>query len=69
MEHGHTRRSGAGRSSGRCHSARAGTADPTALARYEQRQADNITLVAVTDALNQLFSNDNAPVRAARNAD
>ncbi len=44
-------------------------ADPTALARYENwRRADNTTLVAVTDALNRLFSNDIAPIRVARDA-
>jgi 2-octaprenyl-6-methoxyphenol hydroxylase len=38
-----------------------------ALARYERwRRVDNLTLVAVTDALNRLFSNDIAPVRLAR---
>ena len=43
--------------------------DPTALARYENwRRVDNTTLVAVTDALNRLFSNDIAPIRAARDA-
>ncbi len=42
-------------------------ADPTALSRYENwRRVDNTTLVAVTDALNRLFSNDIAPIRAAR---
>ena len=47
----------------------AGTMDPTVLARYENwRRADNTTLVAVTDALNRLFSNDIAPLRAARDA-
>ena len=44
-------------------------ADPTALARYENwRRFDNTTLVAVTDTLNRLFSNDIAPIRAARGA-
>lgn len=44
-------------------------ADPTTLGRYESwRRVDNTTLVAVTDALNRLFSNDIAPIRAARDA-
>ena len=42
-------------------------ADMTVLNRYEVwRRVDNTTLVAVTDFLNRLFSNDIAPVRAAR---
>jgi len=44
-------------------------ADSTVLDRYEGwRRVDNTTLVAVTDALNRLFSNDVAPVRLARDA-
>ena len=44
-------------------------ADPTVLSRYESwRRVDNTTLVAVTDALNRLFSNDLAPLRLARDA-
>ena len=35
--------------------------------RYQRwRRVDNLTLVAVTDGLNRLFSNDIAPLRAAR---
>jgi len=30
------------------------------------RRVDNTTLVTVTDVLNRLFSNDVAPIRAAR---
>jgi 2-octaprenyl-6-methoxyphenol hydroxylase len=42
-------------------------ADPTVLDRYEAwRRVDNTTLVAVTDVLNRLFSNDVASLRAAR---
>ena len=42
-------------------------ADATVLDRYEaSRRIDNTTLVAVTDVLNRLFSNDVAPIRAAR---
>jgi len=42
-------------------------ADITVLHRYEAwRRVDNTTLVAVTDMLNRLFSNDFAPVRLAR---
>jgi len=38
-----------------------------ALARYARwRRVDNMTLVAVTDSLNRLFSNDIAPVRLVR---
>ena len=41
--------------------------DSTVLARYEAwRRIDNTTLVAVTDLLNRLFSNDVPPIRAAR---
>ncbi len=41
--------------------------DSTVLARYESwRRIDNTTLVAVTDLLNRLFSNDVPPIRAAR---
>ncbi|HYE49193.1 MAG TPA: UbiH/UbiF/VisC/COQ6 family ubiquinone biosynthesis hydroxylase [Azospirillaceae bacterium] len=37
------------------------------LERYQRwRRVDNVTLVAVTDALNRLFSNDLAPLRLAR---
>ena len=37
------------------------------LARYERwRRPDNVTLMAVTDGLNRLFSNDIGPVRLAR---
>jgi 2-octaprenyl-6-methoxyphenol hydroxylase len=39
----------------------------TALEPYERwRRFDNLALVAVTDSLNRLFSNDIAPVRLAR---
>ncbi len=42
-------------------------ADPALLARYERwRRLDNITLAAVTDGLNRLFSNSIAPVKLAR---
>lgn len=42
-------------------------ADATVLTRYETwRRADNSTLVAVTDILNRLFSNDIPPIRTAR---
>jgi 2-octaprenyl-6-methoxyphenol hydroxylase len=38
-----------------------------ALERYARwRRVDNMMLVAVTDSLNRLFSNDIAPVRLAR---
>lgn len=41
--------------------------DATVLDRYEAwRRVDNTTLVAVTDVLNRLFSNDVTPIRAAR---
>ena len=37
------------------------------LERYERwRRPDNVTLMAVTDGLNRLFSNDAGPVRVAR---
>ena len=37
------------------------------LARYERwRRFDNLMLIAATDGLNRLFSNDLAPVRLAR---
>jgi 2-octaprenyl-6-methoxyphenol hydroxylase len=40
---------------------------PDLLARYERwRRVDTLTLAAVTDALNRLFSNDIAPVKLAR---
>jgi 2-octaprenyl-6-methoxyphenol hydroxylase len=39
----------------------------TALARYERwRRFDNTLMLAMTDALNRLFSNDFAPLRLAR---
>lgn len=39
----------------------------TVLARYEKwRRFDSVALLAVTDGLNRLFSNDIAPVRLAR---
>lgn len=42
-------------------------ASPDGLARYERwRRADNLLMAAVTDALNRLFSNDNAPLRLVR---
>ena len=42
-------------------------ATPEMLRRYERRRRfDNVTLAAVTDGLNRLFSNDLAPVRLAR---
>ncbi|MGE5441543.1 MAG: 2-octaprenyl-6-methoxyphenyl hydroxylase, partial [Bacteroidota bacterium] len=38
-----------------------------ALARYERwRRFDNMLMLATTDALNRLFSNDFAPLRLAR---
>lgn len=41
--------------------------DVTALARYERwRRFDNLLLLAATDGLNRLFSNDIAPLRLAR---
>jgi 2-octaprenyl-6-methoxyphenol hydroxylase len=41
--------------------------NPQALARYERwRRFDSFALAASTDALNRLFSNDIAPLRAAR---
>ena len=41
--------------------------DGLALERYERwRRFDNLMLMAVTDVLNRLFSNDLAPVRLAR---
>src|SRR3546814_2694578 len=41
--------------------------DPDILAAYERwRRFDNVLLAAVTDALNPLFSNDIAPLRAVR---
>jgi len=40
---------------------------PQALARYERwRRFDNLSLLAVTDVLNRLFSNDIPPVRLTR---
>ena len=40
---------------------------PDLLARYQRwRQFDTVTLLAVTDGLNRLFSNDVPPVRLAR---
>ncbi len=42
-----------------------GTAD--VLARYQRwRRLDNLLLVAATDGLNRLFSNDSAPLRLVR---
>lgn len=39
------------------------------LARYERwRKPDNMMMIAVTDGLNRLFSNDVAPIRHARDA-
>ncbi len=41
--------------------------DGTALGRYERwRRFDTVTLIAVTDGLNRLFSNDIAPLRLLR---
>jgi 2-octaprenyl-6-methoxyphenol hydroxylase len=41
--------------------------DPETLARYESwRRFDNLTLAAVTDGLNRLFSNSVAPVKLVR---
>jgi 2-octaprenyl-6-methoxyphenol hydroxylase len=41
--------------------------DPATLARYERwRRFDNLTLAAVTDGLNRLFSNTVAPVKLVR---
>jgi 2-octaprenyl-6-methoxyphenol hydroxylase len=43
--------------------------DPDGLARYQRwRRVDNLTLVAVTDGLNRLFSNEFLPVKLARDA-
>jgi len=43
--------------------------DPDILADYERwRRVDNMTLAVTTDLLTRLFSNDIAPVRAARAA-
>ncbi|MGB0630107.1 MAG: UbiH/UbiF/VisC/COQ6 family ubiquinone biosynthesis hydroxylase [Alphaproteobacteria bacterium] len=43
--------------------------DSAALARYESwRKPDNMMMIAATDSLNRLFSNDVAPVRMARDA-
>ena len=40
---------------------------PDLLARYQQkRRFDALALIAVTDGLNRLFSNNNAPLRLAR---
>ncbi len=40
---------------------------PVTLARYERwRRPDNMLMLAVTDSLNRLFSNDIAPLRYAR---
>ncbi len=40
---------------------------PDVLARYERwRRLDNLLLVAATDSLNRLFSNDIGPLRLAR---
>lgn len=42
-------------------------ANPDALGRYERwRRADNLTMAAVTDVLNRLFSNDIGPIKVAR---
>jgi 2-octaprenyl-6-methoxyphenol hydroxylase len=42
-------------------------ANPDALGRYERwRRADNLMMAGVTDVLNRLFSNDVAPIKAAR---
>lgn len=42
-------------------------ANPDAISRYERwRRADNLMMAGVTDILNRLFSNDIAPVKAAR---
>lgn len=42
-------------------------ANPDALGRYQRwRRADNLMMAGVTDVLNRLFSNDVAPIRAAR---
>jgi 2-octaprenyl-6-methoxyphenol hydroxylase len=41
--------------------------DGLALERYQRwRRFDNLMLMAVTDGMNRLFSNDIAPVRLAR---
>ncbi|MCB2106980.1 MAG: UbiH/UbiF/VisC/COQ6 family ubiquinone biosynthesis hydroxylase [Rhodobacteraceae bacterium] len=42
-------------------------AHPAGLARYERwRRSDNLLMAGVTDALTRLFSNDIAPIKAAR---
>jgi len=41
--------------------------DPVTLARYErQRRFDNVLMLAATDGLNRLFSNEIAPIRMIR---
>ena len=41
--------------------------DALALERYQRwRRFDNLVLMAVTDSMNRLFSNDIAPLRVAR---
>ena len=43
--------------------------DGVQLERYERwRRFDNTMMLAATDALNRLFSNDIAPIRLARDA-
>ena len=43
--------------------------DDAALSRYENwRKPDNMMMIAATDSLNRLFSNDIAPVRMVRDA-
>ena len=43
--------------------------DAAALNRYENwRKPDNMMMIAATDLLNRLFSNDVAPLRMARDA-
>ncbi|MEE8533962.1 MAG: 2-octaprenyl-6-methoxyphenyl hydroxylase, partial [Alphaproteobacteria bacterium] len=40
---------------------------PAVLARYQRwRRVDSLLLLAVTDGLNRLFSNDLAPLKLAR---
>lgn len=42
-------------------------ANPDALGRYERwRRTDNLVMAGITDVLNRLFSNDVAPIKAAR---
>ncbi|HSU07472.1 MAG TPA: UbiH/UbiF/VisC/COQ6 family ubiquinone biosynthesis hydroxylase [Acetobacteraceae bacterium] len=49
------------------HRAGADPGSPALLARYQRRRrADNLAMLAITDGLDRLFSNDNLLLRAAR---